>query len=135
MVWYHKTLAGIYIYIFSHEGQTLMITVGSLQFLGGAPTSICHFFCRLVRPSFCCAPYLRNHTSYHIFGHICELVISVFFCFYYFYFFHFILILIFQTVRPVKGKNSPKWKIKITSVTCHTSGTVQDMIMIFGTLV
>ena len=36
-------------------------------FLGGASTSVCHFFppsvCPSVRPSFCCAPYLRNRTS------------------------------------------------------------------------
>ena len=31
----------------------------ALRFLGGAPTSICHIFC----PSFCHAPYLRNHIS------------------------------------------------------------------------
>ena len=31
-----------------------------------------------------------------------------------------------------KAKNSPKLKI-VTSVTCHISGTVKHMIMIFGT--
>ena len=40
-----------YMYIFSDEGQTLLITVGSLQFLGGASTSICHFVCQLVGQS------------------------------------------------------------------------------------
>ena len=37
-----------------------------LIFLGGAPTSICHFFCPTGRPSVCPsvhrAPYLRNRT-------------------------------------------------------------------------
>ena len=32
-------------------------------FLGGAPTSICHFFCLSDHPSVCHTPYLRNHTS------------------------------------------------------------------------
>ena len=34
-----------------------------------------------------------------------------------------------------RAKNSLKWKIQITSVTCHISGTVWHKIMIFGTLV
>ena len=114
-------------YIFSDEGQTLMITVGSLQFLGGASTSICHFVCQLVGQSIFLLCTISEEPYIIYFGHMCEIVISAFFCFYYFYiFFHFILILIFQAVRPLKGKNSPKWEIKITSVTCHTSGTVQD---------
>ena len=41
------------------------------EFLGGAPTSVCHFYhssmcpsvCPSVRLSICHAPYLRNHTS------------------------------------------------------------------------
>ena len=32
-------------------------------FLGGAPTSICHFFCLSIHLFSCCTPYLRNHTS------------------------------------------------------------------------
>ena len=32
-------------------------------------------------------------------------------------------------------KNSLKWKITITSVTCHISGTAEHMIIIFGTVV
>ena len=37
----------------------------------------------------------------------------------------FIFIFKFRAVKGLKGqKKSPKWKIKITSVTCHFSGTV-----------
>ena len=35
----------------------------------------------------------------------------------------------------VKGQKIAQWKITITSVTHHISGTVNHMIMIFGTLV
>ena len=34
-----------------------------------------------------------------------------------------------------RAENSPKWKITITSVTCHISGTIKHMIMILDTLV
>ena len=37
--------------------------------------------------------------------------------------------------RGKRAKNSPKWKITITSVTHHISGTVYHMIIIFGALV
>ena len=33
------------------------------------------------------------------------------------------------------AKNSPKLKITITTVTCHISGTIKHMIVIFGTFV
>ena len=33
------------------------------DFLGGATTPICHFFCPSICPSVCHAPYFRNHTS------------------------------------------------------------------------
>ena len=34
-----------------------------LIFLGGAATSMCHFFCPSVHASVCWIPYPRNHTS------------------------------------------------------------------------
>ena len=37
--------------------------------------------------------------------------------------------------RGKSAKKRPKWKIAITSITRHISGTVKHMIMIFGTLV
>ena len=43
-----------------------------MQFLGGTPTSICHFFCPFVCPSTCHVPYLRNQTSSnHNFWYTC----------------------------------------------------------------
>ena len=50
-----------------------MINKLNNSFLGGAPTSICHFFCLSIRlsvrlaihPPLCHAPYLRDHTSYN----------------------------------------------------------------------
>ena len=57
------------------EGCTLFEI---LFFLGGAPTSICHFF----RPSVRCAPYIRNRTtSNHSFWYTCvKSCLQVFFC-------------------------------------------------------
>ena len=39
------------------------IPFSEFSFLGGTPTSICHFFRPFVRLSVCRAPYLRNRTS------------------------------------------------------------------------
>ena len=55
-------------------------------------------------------------------------------------FLNFFEVLIFWAVRGgggggVKGKNSPKGKITITSVMCLISGRVKHVIMIFGTIV
>ena len=149
-------------------------------FLGGAPTSICHFFRPSVRPSVHRAPYLRNCTSFnHNFWYTCKMMISpcVFFIFFFFEIFIFwavmgvkgqkiaqnekynyirhtpylrnskacdhdfcytyvkwwyilVFFLFFWTFHFLdcqggkRAKNSPKWKITITSVMRHISGTV-----------
>ena len=71
-------------------------------FLGGAPTSICHFFRLSVRPSVCLSvAHQISGTIYHlivIFGtHISNNGISR--CF-----FHFLKILMYWAVRGVKGQ-------------------------------
>ena len=68
-------------------------------FLGGAPISICHFFCLFVCPSLCRAPYLRNHTSSnHNFCYTCVK------WWYFWVFFHFFRNFIFWAFRGVKGQ-------------------------------
>ena len=92
-------------------------------FLGGAPTSICHFFCLSICPSVC--PSITHHISgtvHHlimIFGtHVSNDDISR--CS-----FHFFKIMIFGCVRGGKReKNSPNWKIEITSFTRRISRRV-----------
>ena len=54
-----------------------------------------------------------------------------------------IFLVLFRWVTPLymqegggkRAKNSPKWRITITSVTCQISRTLKHMIMIFGALV
>ena len=50
-------------------------------------------------------------------------------------FFSFFEIFIFWAIGGKRAKNSPKWKIRITSVTRLISGTIKHRIKIFGTLV
>ena len=62
--------------------------------LGGAPTSICHFFCPSICPSVCRAPYLRNRTpSNHNIWYTCAK------WWYLQVFFHFFRNLIFLAFR------------------------------------
>ena len=94
------------------------------RFLGGAPTSVCHFFC----PSVCHPAYLRNRTSSdHNFWytHIKWWYLQVLFSF--FQNFDFL-----DCCGGKRAKNGPKWTI-ITSATHRISGTVHHMIVIFGT--
>ena len=97
-------------------------------FVGGAPTSICHFFCLSVCLSDCHAAYLRNHTSSDInfwYTYVKWWYLQVlFFIFSKFWF--------FWLLGGKRAKNGPKWKI-ITSVTHHISGTLHHLILIFGT--
>ena len=99
-------------------------------FLGGAPAAICHFFCLSVCLSvhLSVCPSVLHHISrtVHylilIFGTDVQnddISTGTFFIFLKFWF----LGLLWGRV-----KNSPKWKVKITSVT----GTIKHMIMIFG---
>ena len=89
-----------------------------IDFLGVAPTSICHFF----RPTFCPsvrrAQYLRNCTSsdYNFWYTYVKWYLRVVF--------HFFKILIFWAVRKVKGQKMPQNKKIITSVARHILGIV-----------
>ena len=97
----------------------------SSRFLGGAPTSICHL--PSVRPSLRIS--VRPSIAHHISGpvqhlviilvHMCKMKISlgVFFIFVDFWFFGLL-------EEGKSAKNRIKWKITITCVTCHISGTV-----------
>ena len=105
------------------------IDVPPLQpFLGGAFTSVCHFFHPSVCPSVCCAPYLRNRTSTD--HNLCYAYVKWWYLQGVFSFF-----LNFDFLGCKRTKNSLKWKITITSFTRHISETLQHMIMNFGTLV
>ena len=91
-----------------------------VSFLGGAPTSVTFFIHLSVCLSACCAPYLRKHTSSNLhlwYTHVKWWYLHVFFS--------FLWNVDFLGREGGKGaKNSPIWKIKISSVTCHISGTV-----------
>ena len=95
--------------------------------LGGAPTSICHFF----HLSICLLHTISQEPCViwsQVLVHICKMMISPG---------GFLFFLNFDFLGCEGGKrakNSPKWKITITSVMCHIAGTVWHMIMIFGTL-
>ena len=78
-------------------------------FLGGAPTSICHFFCPSFHPSICRVPYPKNHESSN--HHLWYTCVKWWYL---------------QYLQYLKGKNSTKWKI-MTSAMHHISGTVEDM--------
>ena len=83
--WFKSYLSNCNQYLFLNEYESDLaaincdITQGSflglLLFLGGAPTSMCHFRPSgrpFVRPSICHAPYLQNRTSYnHNFCYTC----------------------------------------------------------------
>ena len=99
-------------------------------FLGGAPATICHFFCLSVCLSvhLSVCPSVLHHISrtVHylilIFGTNVQnddISTGTFFIFLKFW---------FLGLLRGRVKNSPKWKVKITSVT----GTIKHMIMIFG---
>ena len=96
-----------------------LLNIENWSFLGGAPTSTVSL------PSVClsvhCTPYFRNCTSWSLFlERMCKMMISpsvFFFCF----FFNFDF---FGRYGGKMAKNSPKWKIKITSITHPISGTV-----------
>ena len=91
-------------------------------------TYLCHFFHLFVSLLHTISQNLTS--SYHNFWHTCVkwwYLLAFFFIFLKFWF--------FWAVRGSKNKNSPKWKIQITCVMCHISGTAKHMIMIFGTLV
>ena len=72
----------------------------------------------------CHTTYLRNSIAYdHVFWSTC-----VKWWYFQAFFKFFWKLLIFRAVtgweeRSKRAKNSPKWKITITSVTCHISGT------------
>ena len=72
--------------------------------------------CLSVCLSICWVLLLRSHIwCDHNFRYTCMISPD--------FFFSFFLILIFGVIRGVKRKkNSPKWKIKVTSVTHHISG-------------
>ena len=69
----------------------------------------------------CCAPYLRNHTSYdcHLW-YTCKTIITAG------VFFPFFRILIFWVVRGDKGQKWQKWQ-KTLSVVPYISGTIHHM--------
>ena len=109
--------------IFCHTHRVSYIHFLSKIFLGGAPTSICHFF----RPSACRASYLRNRTSpNHNFWYTC-----VKWWYLQAFLFIFLKFWLFGLLKGQKGlkkgckraKNSPKWKIINTFVTRLISGT------------
>ena len=87
-----------------------------IHFLGVTPTSMCHFF----------HPSVVHHFS----GTIHHLIIifgtRVKWWYLQDFFFHFYEILIFWAGRGVKG---PKWKITITSVMHHISGTLYHTVV------
>ena len=56
------------------RGNTAIFLKYVWPFLGGAPTSICHFFRLSVRPSVRRAPYLRNRTSSGYMEFFCILI-------------------------------------------------------------
>ena len=78
----------------------------------------------------CHAPYLRKSIAYdHDFWYSCVKLCylqGIFFIFLKFF---------FGMLGGRSEKSSPKWKLTITSVRCHISGTKKHIIMIFGTLV
>ena len=83
--------------------------------LGGAPTSICHFFCPCVCPSVCSC--VMHHIIFdHYFWYTYVKWWYLQFVFFFFFFFHFIIIFFFKVFREVRAKYSPKWKTKIISV-------------------
>ena len=86
------------------------------QFLDGAPTSICHFFCSSIRRSHDISQELIIIFGTHVYIDDASKP------------FLFFLILIFQAVK--RAKNGPKWQ-KFMSVSLSISGTVHHMI--FGT--
>ena len=49
-------------FVFFHPKESCTL-FKILIFLGGAPISICYFFCPSVHPSICRVPYPKNHTS------------------------------------------------------------------------
>ena len=90
-------------------------------FLGGAPTSICYFFCPSACPSIhlsiCCAPYLRNRTSSdHNFWYtyVKWWYLQGFFSF----FQNFDFLGFFQQILYIKGDKWPK--MKNNNYICHT---------------
>ena len=93
----------------------------SFGFLSGALTSICHFFCSSICLSVHHAPFLGNRTSSnHNFWYIC---VGIFFIFLKFWF--------FGLLGGKKAKNGPNWQ-KFLSVMLHITGTIHQMIVIYG---
>ena len=82
----------------------------------------------MTKNTVCCAPYLKNHTSYD-----CHLwytfVISPG------VFLNFLKIFIFGVVSGVEGHKMVQNDKNILSVALHVSETIHDMIVIYGTLV
>ena len=96
-----------------------LLNIENWSFLGGAPTSTVSL------PSVClsvhCTPYFRNCTSWSLFlERMCKMMISPS-VFFFSFFFNFDF---FGRYGGKMAKNSPKWKIKITSITHPISGTV-----------
>ena len=96
-----------------------LLNIENWSFLGGAPTSTVSL------PSVClsvhCTPYFRNCTSWSLFlVRMCKVMISPS-VFFFSFFFNFDF---FGRYGGKMAKNSPKWKIKITSITHPISGTV-----------
>ena len=82
----------------------------------------------MTKNTVCCAPYLKNHTSYD-----CHLwytfVISPG------VFLNFLKIFIFGVVSGVEGHKMVQNDKNILSVALHISETIHHMIVIYGTLV
>ena len=96
-----------------------LLNIENWSFLGGAPTSTVSL------PSVClsvhCTPYFRNCTSWSLFlVRMCKMMISPS-VFFFSFFFNFDF---FGRYGGKMAKNSPKLKIKITSITHPISGTV-----------
>ena len=123
------TSLALHLLLFNVEGPLQLYL---LLFRWG--THLCMSFFLSVCPSI--HPSIHPSVAYHISGTVHHLIIifgtHVNWCYLQeFFSFSFWFFGLFCK----KQKISPKWKIKITSVTCYISGTVYHMIMIFGTLV
>ena len=96
-----------------------LLNIENWSFLGGAPTSTVSL--PSVSLSVHCTPYFRNCTSWSLFlVRMCKMMISPS-VFFFSFFFNFDF---FGRYGGKMAKNSPKWKIKITSITHPISGTV-----------
>ena len=90
------------------------------MFLGGAPTSVCQFFCPFVCLS------ITHHisgTSGHTFWYLCaKWYLQVVF---------FFFILIFWAIRAVKGQKKAKWQILSTCFILQESYIIWLSLMVY----